>query len=448
MKDITRENTCLDSQKKNEKKGKRLNGEGSILELKDGSGWLVQLTLKNGQRKRAVRKTAAAARLELDRLKALRDGNATIAIGKNSVASFLEKWLKTVEAKAIADGKLGTYIAYEKEVSQRLLPILGTKRLDTLSSQDIELWILEIRQMRARGRQNTNCPDKLISVTTVLQSIRVLNIALNAAVRWKLIPVNPCASVQKPKKKKFKLQPYSPQEAQLLLDTVRDHKHYAAWCLALMNGLRRGEIAGLRWQDIDFKRGVLHIEHIRTRQLGNDRQLRSPKSEESTRTLPMFGHVAEALRERYQRQQQEKKQAGDKWTKFEDFVFTGSDGGAVPVENFNLDHYLATKKAGLRRIRLHDLRHSCATLLGAEKVPLKTIQAILGHSTFALTADLYSHVLPEMLNEAQAAMTGLFPTTPQPVDTLVDTVGKKMLAPKNAKVLQFQVVTPAIAKRG
>ena len=195
--------------------------------------------------------------------------------------------------------------------------------------------------------------------------------------------------------------------------------------IALLMGLRRGEVAGLRWSEIDFNEGMLHVRTALQRIPGKGLQLQGVKSQKSHRHSPMPALCIAALQRRRQMQLEEKRAAGTKWKQDSDFVFTSRYGARIVIEELTRELDKALELAKLPHLRFHDLRHSTASLLIAKGVPLKFVQEILGHANFQITADLYTHLLPSQLRDAAQTMNDIFekpdvapdgaPTTRQPI---------------------------------
>lgn len=170
-------------------------------------------------------------------------------------------------------------------------------------------------------------------------------------------------------------------------------------------GLRQGEALGLRWQDVDLGAGVLTVRH-QLQRIDTRLTLVEPKTERSRRTLVIPPSIVERLREHAKRQLAEKLWAGSKWTET-DLVFANRFGAPMQARRVIADFHSALQNAGLRRIRFHDLRHSCATLLLVQGVSPRVVMDILGHSEIAMTMDAYSHVVPELRYEAAQRMETL-----------------------------------------
>ncbi len=208
-----------------------------------------------------------------------------------------------------------------------------------------------------------------------------------------------------PRVKREHIMPMSPEQAREFLQAAKGERLEALYTVALTLGLRQGEALGLRWLDVDLDTGQLHVRHALQRVRGK-LQLVEPKTSRSRRALVMPPSVMTALREHRRRQLKERLAAGPLWQE-QDFVFTTTIGTPLDATNVVRRYRAILDRAGLPRMRYHDLRHSCASLLLAQGVELRTIMEILGHSQIATTADIYAHVLPALQRDAASRMEAL-----------------------------------------
>jgi len=245
-----------------------------------------------------------------------------------------------------------------------------------------------------------------------------LRAALNQAVEWELIHRNPATRVRLPKVKAKPSRSLTPAEAAAVLQAFEGDRLEALYRVALALGLRQGEALGLQWDDIDFSTRQLHVRR-QLQRLKGESHLVPVKTEHSQRTLTMPLVVVAALQDHRRRQLDEGI--------VQSLVFCRRDG--LPLVNSNVTHAFQERlrRAGLPRMRFHDLRHSCASLLAAQNVPPRAIMETLGHSTIATTMNVYAHVMPSLLQESADAMDRALsvpaspattPATPVPVRDL------------------------------
>jgi integrase len=205
------------------------------------------------------------------------------------------------------------------------------------------------------------------------------------------------------------MHPLSAEETRKLLEAANGDKLEALYVLAVTTGMRRGELLGLKWSDVDLENSRLSIRRTLTRTDNGKRvALGDSKTKKSRRTIRLTRQTVEAFRSHLQRQLREIEEAGDLYED-QGLVFTTETG--TPINPSNLrQRSLAPllRKAGLPHIRFHDLRHTCATLLFGKGVHPKFVQELLGHATIAITLDTYSHVMPGMGDQTAAAMDDIF----------------------------------------
>jgi integrase len=250
----------------------------------------------------------------------------------------------------------------------------------------------------------TKKQDEGLSPTTVTCFHNVLHKALKDVVRWGLVARNVCDLVSPPRKQRFEIQPLSLEQVHSLLDAVRGTSMDALINLALATGMRRGELMGLKWQDIDLVKGTLQVRRILSRVPsklpGKGYVEAEPKTQGSRRSIVIAPFALEAIKQHRIRQLEAKLKAGPVWEDH-DYVFCTSIGTHLnPTRDILEQLGFLLEKANLPHIRFHDLRHSAATLLLSAGVHPKVVQEILGHSQISMTLDVYSHVLPTMQQDA------------------------------------------------
>jgi integrase len=227
----------------------------------------------------------------------------------------------------------------------------------------------------------------------------VLHEALQQAVIWRLLATNPAAFVKPPKVQRAEMKTYDLVQTAELLEAFRGNRMFIPTVLAGLCGLRRGEIAALRWRHVDFDAGHISIEQSAEQSLAGVRY-KPPKSGKA-RTVAMGATVAAELRAHRLTQVQALLSIGVRLTD-DTFIVTQADGSPVQPNTLTHNWIIEWAKTGLPRIRLHDLRHTHATHLLASGVHPKIASERLGHSKVGLTLDTYSHVLPNMQADAAA----------------------------------------------
>jgi integrase len=314
---------------------------------------------------------------------------------KQTLNEYLEEWLPAVQHSL----RSNTYAGYRHLSKLYVIPKLGHVRLAQLTPQRLNAFYGNLLQGGGRS-------GKPLSRKTV-QSVHLLvNRALGDAAKWGMLARNPASLATPPKPDKREMRTWTPSEVQAFLEYVRGcggvaSLHYTAYMLAVSTGMRRGEILGLRWRDVDLEKASLSVQQVATA-YGSKGSLRytDPKTKSSRRRIALDSATVEALRE---------------WRKqwfpvSADLVFTDEVGSPLSPGNFSQRFVDVLRRAqrsvpGLPRIRFHDLRHTHATLALAAGVHPKVVQERLGHSDISVTLGVYSHVVEGMQEEA-AALVG------------------------------------------
>jgi integrase len=259
---------------------------------------------------------------------------------------------------------------------------------------------------------------KPLSPTTVRTVHRVLNNALNDAVRDDLLLVSPTVKAVPPRRQRYEAAIWNAEQAQQFLVACRRDRLYAAWLIALGCGLRRGELAGLRWTDLDLERGTLSVTTQRTTDSDYNVITKAPKGT-GRRTIDLGAGTVEVLRARKAAQLDEVRDvhgllvAAD--VDVPTHVFVAEDLQPLHPQRLTDLFQAAAKEVGVPVIRLHDARHSCATLALDAGVHPKVVQQLLGHASWSTTMDLYSHRIDRLQREATQRIEGLL-LPPEPLE--------------------------------
>ncbi len=245
-----------------------------------------------------------------------------------------------------------------------------------------------------------------LSTQTVHYVHSVLRRALNQALKWGSVTRNVAVLVDPPRVEKHTISFLTPEQGQRLLTAAAGHRLEALYTVALLLGLREGEVLGLRWSDIDFTAHTLRVGQTVQRVSGR-LLLAPPKTESSKRLLPLPMKVERALARHAERQEEERAAWGDGWNAA-GLVFPSEAG--TPIEPRNLVRHFKTllQRADLPNIRFHDLRHGCATVLISQGVHPRIVMEIMGHSQISVTMNTYGHVLPETQREAARLLDQLY----------------------------------------
>ncbi|WP_214111074.1 tyrosine-type recombinase/integrase [Acrocarpospora catenulata] len=391
--------------------GKRANGEGSVFPYKDGWAGYVWVTTPEGKRTRkwVYGKTREETHEKWVQLHA-EAKRGPVVTKSPTLGAYLDYWLREVIEPNLAPSTAATY-----EVFSRLYigPALGKKRLDKLGVRDVQTWYNKLRvtcQCCAQGKDARrskpkccaagSCCGQIASDRTVRDAWTILRAALNSAVREELLTRNVAALMRVPKPRRRKVKPWSVDEARLFLESARVRRDplYAAYVLILAVGLRRGEVLGLRWEDVDLDSAEMTIGWQLQRVRGHLYH-RETKTEASDAVLPLVDICVTALRDRQAEQEAARKVAKGEWVD-KGLVFTTRTGRPVEPRNFNRSFAKAIKQADVRSIPVHATRKTCASLLVALDVHPRIAMQILRHSQIAVTMNIYSEVSSEATRQA------------------------------------------------
>lgn len=310
---------------------------------------------------------------------------------------FLLKWLRVAKSTV----KLTTYASYEMMATRIIIPYFETLniKLKELTTEDIqEFYSAQLER---------------VSANTVIHYHAVIHRALKYAVKIKTIQSNPAVNVERPRKEKFIGSFYDKKEINTLFDIIQGHPLEVAIKLAAFYGLRREEIIGLKWNAIDFENSTLTIQHTVTECNLNGKHIEvasdTAKTDSSLRTMPLVANFREMLLAKKEKQEHYRKLCGRSYCKeYLDYIFVNEMGERWKPRYLSDGFKRILEQNGLRRIRFHDLRHTCASLLLANNVPMKKIQEWLGHSDFSTTANIYAHLdYQSKISSAEAMLTGL-----------------------------------------
>lgn len=367
---------------------RRAPGEGGLYPRQDGK-WEGRADFgytPDGRRvrRRVVAATKREAAQRLAALMAERERGALPDASRWTVSAWLDHWVETAELRP------RTRITYRANV-RHLSEYLGRTQLRKLAPADVS------RYMTARLSG-----EKPAKAQTVRNEFSALRRALEVARRHRLITENVCHLVSAPRVEREERQPLTPEEVRKFLAAAQGHPWEAAFVLTASTGLRRAEVLGLSWADVDLVAGSVRVERTLVRyDRGFHRD--APKTASSRRSIAIPPPVVEVLK-RHRAQQVEERLRASAWLNEWDLVFVDGPGAPIEFRRLHDEFHALLKRAKVRRVRFHDLRHGAATYLLASGVPMKVVQEVLGHAQMSITADLYSHVLPELRRDAADRM--------------------------------------------
>lgn len=342
---------------------------------------------------RTVRGSKKDAQKALSKLLADIDRGLVVVDPTNlTVEQFMNQWIDHMRHRI----RPTTFDRYEGVTRNHIVPSLGKTKLAKLKPmqiQAVEARLLESGRMKGPGG---------LSAQTVLHIHRVFSEALGQAVRWQLIAVNPALAVQPPRARRPELTIPDAETVERIIESARGTSIYIAVLLAAATGMRRGEILGLHWPEVDLQQGLVRVvtTYQRSRR---GLEFADPKTQRARRTIALPEFAVESLLTHHREQRARKLAAGDAWQD-QNLVVELGDGRPVDPSEFTRKFADLAKKAGAPGVRLHDMRHAFATMLLNSGVHPKIASEALGHSTVGITLDTYSHVLPNMQGVAAAAI--------------------------------------------
>src|ERR671917_520092 len=376
---------------------KRGNGEGSIYPYKNKAGKVVGYrgsywvhTAEGPKRRYVSGKTRDEVHDKLIEALGNRAQGLVFDAGSLTVREYLTRWLEDSVRGTV---RFSTYEVHRHMIEPHIVPALGRLKLKDLNPAHV----------RALYREKL---DSGLSAATVHKMHSILRKALKQAVLDGLILRNVCEVVKPPKVERKEITPLDRQQAKALLEAASGDRLEALYVLAVHTGMREGELLGLKWEDVDFERGLLRLRHALVREGGKVvlGDLKTPKSRRSVRLTAV---ATNALRGHLERQLAEMQRMGSHYQPG-GLVFATESGTLINPSNLRNRSF----KPLLRRafgeagpdICFHDLRHTCATLLLSQGTHPKLVQELLGHATIAMTLDTYSHFLPSMGDQTVRAM--------------------------------------------
>lgn len=353
----------------------------------------VTLPRQPGEPRR--RKSLAVEGTRLDAEKALTallaeiDKGSYVAPSQMTVSGLLDVWLRDYARPNTAPKTYERYV----EMAGRWASVVGPVRISELSPTRVQgQYTAWLSAGRVRRTKEGLRPEGGLSKQTILHHHRLLSQVLKQAMKWNYIGRNVCDMVTPPRPDKTTRPTYEWDEVRTLLDAAKSSYMFAPIVVAIFGALRRGEVFGLRWSDVDFDKATLRVAQVieHTREFGT-RVKEYPKNSSSRREISVDVYVLDALRTIKAQQAREKLAIGPAYKK-NDLVFTMLDGSPRNPNSMSTSYSQIITRAKVKKITFHDLRHTHATLLADEDQGLNVIKDRLGHSSIKVTGDLYAHV--------------------------------------------------------
>ena len=369
--------------------------------LKRGETWSYVLYLGRGPDGKKQQKWVGGFRTRREAEAALTEALERVRTGtwadpgRQTFGEYLEDWLTAIRPSL----RSSTATSYEHTLRKWVIPRIGHLRLGALSSAKLSALYGELlRSGRHDGKGG-------LSARSVAYTHRIVTHALKDAVAWGLLARNPAAHVDPPRVARPEMQVWTQKEVQRFLVSVADDRLYALWTVLLATGLRRGEALGLRWDDVDLDRRRLSIQRAVT-VVDYEIVVSEPKTARGRRSVSIDPTTAAVLVAHRKRQLEERLAWGPAWQD-SGYVFTTEGGRVLHPQRVTLIFKRLAQEAGLPPIRLHDLRHTAATLALTAGIHPKVVSERLGHATVGITLDTYSHVGEGLQEEAATRVAGM-----------------------------------------
>jgi integrase len=375
---------------------RRGHNEGSIFYMESRNRWVVDVSLGPGKRKRFYCKTKQEAVRKKNEVLREVEQNALATGPRRKLGEYLEDWLENVHKDKV---RVSTYVKYKKTLKY-ITDDLGEIWLQKLTPE-------QVRRFYTRMGKKPEDGGRGLSSKSIHEIHGVLHLALKNAVRWGYVSRNVCDLVEPPRIVSREAAPLTLEQAQILLKSVSEHRLEVLLTMAVVTGMRRGELLALRWANVDFERKTLLVLHTVDYIPKYGYVETEPKTAAGKRLISLPAFLVEMLKQHRVKLLEQQLKQGSAWED-RDLVFPDLHGGY-----FNPGYLIRLftrllREAGVPHMHFHDLRHSAATILLSMGVNMKVIQELLGHSDISITLGLYSHLLPTMQQAVVEKWDGVF----------------------------------------
>ena len=371
---------------------RRANGEGSIRKRSDGrweGRFVVGHHPDTGKAiyKNVLGRTQAEVRDKLKKAIEETAGLDVVKAGQYTLGQWMDVWFENYAKLKVRPSSHQTYRGY---IDNHIKPNIGTVPLSKLTSLELQKFYKKLLGNGRVERIESKHQPKGLSAKTVRNINQIISSALNLAIEQKLIHTNPTASCALPKIERKEMNTLPAEQLASFLREAKESGVYELYYIALVTGLRRGELLGLKWKDIDLDNGIIRVQRQVARIDGE--VVEAPlKTKNSYRNIPIPNDAVEILKT------QKKTTAGE-------YVFPSPNGGPISPDSVGNMLHRVLKRAGLPKVRFHDLRHTFATLALQNGVDIKTVSSMLGHYSAGFTLDTYTHVTTPAQMEAANTM--------------------------------------------
>jgi integrase len=386
---------------------RRSNQEGTIYQRENGT-WRAQVTL-DGQRLNFRARTQRECQGWLKKTIGRIDDGMTYASTKTTLEEYMSSWLESSKASL----RETTWSHYKSVTDRYIVPKIGRIKL-------IEL----------RGDQIQTLYDHMvgegIGIPTVIKVHTVLQSALSHAVKAGKIGSNPVQATLPPRAPSREMSVLDESQVNTLLIASKRHRLEALWHLAITTGMRQMELLGLKWTDLDWDKQTLKVERQLVRSRVKGIQFLPPKTNSGRRTLSLGSNTISALKDHHKRLQIEKQAVGESWVE-NGLIFTNALGKPIDPRRLLKDFKKLLNVGGLPEIRFHDLRHTSATLMLNQGIPIMVVSRRLGHARPSITLNIYGHLIPSM--DVKAA---------EKLDELVTPIELHQIAPETTPRINIE----------
>ncbi len=371
---------------------RRSNGEGNIRKRKDGrweGRYTAGINPENGKQifKNVLGKTQAEVKEKLK--KALADSQRLDLAkqGKYTVGTWMDAWFENVAKIKVRPSSHQTYRGY---IDNHIKPNIGNIPLEKLTTMELQKLYRKLLTSGRVERIEAEKQPKGLSAKTVRNINQVISSAMDLAVAQKIILENPTNACSLPRVEHKEMQTISAEQLQSFLEEAKRSGVYEMYYIELSTGLRRGELLGLKWEDIDMQQGVIRVRRQVSRIDG--KIVEAPlKTKNSYRAVTISPQAVEVLKA-------QKAKTND------EYAFPSPNGGPISPDSVNNMLHRVLDRAGIPRVRFHDMRHTFATLALQNGVDIKTVSGMLGHFSAGFTLDTYAHVTTAAQKEAAQTM--------------------------------------------
>jgi integrase len=365
---------------------------GSIQQRSKGS-WRIRYDgpLAESRKRLQVTETVRGTRKDAERV--LRERLQTVEKGgyipnqSETVAEFMQRWLETY---ARSNTTLRTQQGYCGYVKRYIDPAIGNILIQSLTANHVQ-------------KLYSDLLEKGLSATTVVQLHRIFKEALSHAVRWGILARNVAEGTTPPRSQRKPMQMWDVPTIQRFIEASQESRYRGLYQFAILTGMRRSEMTGLRWDNVDLANAKVSVVETLQRITGRGLIVGQPKTARSRRSIALSPEAVKLMKSIRDYQLSQQLLMGDEW-QVTNYVFTRLNGRPVIPDDISEDFQSVIRKAGLPHLTLHGLRHAHATILLSAGVHPKVVSERLGHSSIAVTMDTYSHVLPGLQEAAAAAV--------------------------------------------